>query len=220
MARAKIAVMISGRGSNLEALIRRVGTYEIRLVVADRPAEGLKYAEKAGIASVVLARENFANQAAHEQAIAERIEATGARWICLAGYMAVLSKEFIERFDGQIVNIHPSLLPDYKGLNTHARVLADKQAEHGASVHLVTPELDGGAVICQATCKIWADDDVASLSARVLNIEHWLLPMVMNAIGKKWLVIEKRQAVWKTKMTACVMPQNLLDMGVKIKIKF
>jgi phosphoribosylglycinamide formyltransferase-1 len=206
----QIAVLISGRGSNMHALVRQSGHYQICLVAANKPAAGLDIAGQHGITTCLVPRRDYDSKASHEAALADAIEASEAEWICLAGYMAVLSAEFIARFSGRIINIHPSLLPDYKGLDTHKRALADNQSSHGVSVHLVTPELDDGAVIAQMRLPVRLEDDEDSLSQRVLALEHILYPMVVNALASGALALEQDRVRWQDKScgTDLVLPEE------------
>ena len=132
------------------ALSNKEESFEICLIASDRPAFGLKIAATAGHETVLVDRNIYQSKQKHEAKLAEQLARQKPDLIVLAGYMSVLSATFIKRFDGRIINIHPSLLPDYKGLNTHARVLADKRSEHGVSVHMVTAALDDGPLIAQA----------------------------------------------------------------------
>ena len=191
-----IAVLISGRGSNMQALVAQARDSKIVLVAANKPAEGLDIAAQAGIETCLVNRSEYDSKASHEAALAVAIEASGAQWICLAGYMAVLSADFIERFSGRILNIHPSLLPDYKGLHTHKRTLEDNKALHGVSVHLVTPELDDGAVIAQMQMPVLNTDTEENLSQRVLVLEHMLYPMVINALASGALQLGDGKVRW------------------------
>jgi formyltetrahydrofolate-dependent phosphoribosylglycinamide formyltransferase len=174
-----VAILISGRGSNMEKLVEaaRAEAYPAAIcgVLADRAdAAGLAFAAARGIASAAIERSAFADKAAHEAAIQAQLLAWGAQFVALAGFMRVLSPAFVGHWQGRMVNIHPSLLPKYKGLHTHARALAAGDAEHGCSVHWVTAELDGGAVIAQACVPVLPGDTEATLSARVLIEEHRL----------------------------------------------
>lgn len=198
----KVAVLISGRGSNMQALAEQARDFKIVLVAANKPADGLDIAEQAGIETCLVNQANYDSKASHEAALAAAIEASQARWICLAGYMAVLSADFIERFSGRILNIHPSLLPDYKGLHTHQRALADNKKLHGVSVHLVTPELDDGAVIAQMQLPVFNTDTQDSLSQRVLVLEHMLYPMVVNALASGALQLGDSTVHWQDKSAA------------------
>ena len=147
MSRDGLVLLISGRGSNALAIIdaveRGIVPAPVRAVIADRPAEGLHRAAERGIDTALLPRRAHPDRAAFENALAETIDGYGPRLIALAGFMRVLSAAFVERYTGRMVNIHPSLLPSYRGLDTHRRALAAGDAEHGASVHWVTPELYG-----------------------------------------------------------------------------
>lgn len=197
----KIAVLISGRGSNMQALANHAETpnarYQICLVAANKPADGLSIASDAGLSTALIDRKSYTSKQDHERALAEAIEASGANWICLAGYMSVLSADFIARFERRIINIHPSLLPDYKGLHTHERALADSQKFHGVSVHLVTPVLDDGAVIAQMRLPVRSADTQESLSARVLVLEHILYPMVIGSLASGAVTLDAGQVCWQ-----------------------
>ena len=180
----RLVVLISGRGSNLGALIDYTAQAEVSAqivkTIADRPAEGCKRAESANIPSQIIAPAGIDGD--FETALIGAIDEAAADFICLAGFMRVLSAGFCARYAGKIINIHPSLLPAYKGLDTHARVLAAGEAVHGCSVHLVTAELDGGAVLARAQVAVRPDDNAESLAARVLVKEHILYPLVIGAL--------------------------------------
>ena len=182
----RLVVLISGRGSNLGALIDYTAQADVSAqivkVIADRPAKGCKRAESANIPSQIIEPAHSDFDGDFETALAEAIDEAAADFICLAGFMRVLSAGFCARYAGKIINIHPSLLPAYKGLDTHARVLAAGEAVHGCSVHLVTAELDGGAVLGQRRLSVRPDDNAASLAARVLVEEHILYPLVIGAL--------------------------------------
>ena len=170
----RIVVMISGRGRNLEAIHQAIErgelNAEIALVVSNKTrAPGLGYARLAGLPTVAITPHAFADRESYDAALARRIGAEAPDWIVLAGFMRVLSDAFIAPFAGRIVNIHPSLLPQYKGLHTHARALAAGDSHHGASVHLVIPALDEGPVVRQGRIRINADDTEQSLADRVLD---------------------------------------------------
>ena len=192
----KIAILISGRGSNMDALCAQKDGYDVCLVASDRPAAGLKTAKEAGCPTGLIDRKDYPTKAEHEAALAELIDRHTPDWIVLAGYMAVLSASFIDRFKGRIINIHPSLLPDYKGLNTHARALADGRKEHGVSVHLVTAALDDGPLLAQARLSVDIADTEASLSARVLKLEHQIYPAVISALAHEKLEINNQDIKW------------------------
>ncbi|KQZ69149.1 phosphoribosylglycinamide formyltransferase [Rhodanobacter sp. Root561] len=181
---AKVAVLASGRGSNLAALLdaraRGELPVEFVLVGSDKATAGaLRLAEAAGIATLALDPRSYADRRAFDLDLFERITDSGAEWLVLAGFMRILDGEALRPWAGRIINIHPSLLPKYRGLHTHRRALEAGDAEHGASVHFVTAELDGGPVIAQARLPIVADDDEQSLAQRLLPLEHRLLPAVL-----------------------------------------
>jgi phosphoribosylglycinamide formyltransferase-1 len=177
--RTNIAVMISGRGSNLAALIDaciREGYPAIIVkVISDRSdAAGLDIARAANISAIALERRDFATKTEHETAILNELEQVKPDLICLAGYMRILSGDFVSHYPGKILNIHPSLLPKYTGLNTHQRALDAGDTIHGCSVHLVEEALDAGPVIAQGVVKVEPEDNEHSLADKVLKIEHGL----------------------------------------------
>ena len=176
----RIGILISGRGSNMMALVEHAGVaYQVALVASDKPdAPGLAWARARGIATFALSPKGI-GKPAYEAALDGALREAGVDRIALAGYMRLLSDDFVARWAGRIVNIHPSLLPLYKGLDTHARAIAAGDAEAGCSVHLVTEELDGGEVLGQARVPIVPGDDAATLAARVLTAEHSLYPHVL-----------------------------------------
>lgn len=183
--RLPIVVLISGRGSNLKALIDAVARdglpVVIRAVVTDRAdAAGLRHAQAAGIATEALDPRDYPDRAAFDAALVERIDRYAPGLVVLAGFMRILSPHFVARYVGRLINIHPSLLPAFKGLHTHRRALEAGAAEHGASVHLVTEELDGGPVVVQVAIPVRADDTPESLAARVLKEEHRLYPLAVR----------------------------------------
>jgi len=179
----RIAVLVSGRGSNLQAVLDAISanTLDARIVgvFSDRPGapalqrvpDGLRWSRDA---------KSCPSREAFDAELADAIAATRPDWVLCAGYMRILGDAFIERFRGRLLNIHPSLLPKYRGLRTHARALEDGEREHGASVHFVTPELDAGAVIAQAVVPVVAGDSVESLTRRVLAREYPLLLAVLR----------------------------------------
>jgi phosphoribosylglycinamide formyltransferase-1 len=183
-----VAVVISGRGSNMEAIGRaaqRAGSrYQVVRVIADREtAGGLARAAALGIPTSIVPVKSFPDRSSFDAALAREIEASGAGLIALAGFMRILSAEFVQRFAGKLLNIHPSLLPKYKGLDTHARAIAAGDTHHGASVHYVTAELDGGPVIMQGRLALRAGDTPESVSARVHALEHIIYPHVCSLIA-------------------------------------
>ena len=184
-----IVVLISGKGTNLQALIdaSRRSSYKISAVISNTAkAIGLNRAKISGIDTYVIEQESFNSKLEFEESLATRISEINPKLIVLAGFMKVLSPQFVRLFRGKIVNIHPSLLPEYPGLNTHQRVLKDKKKIHGVSVHLVTEDLDGGPIIAQDSVRVLPKDTAESLAKRVLEKEHIIYPKVVEslAIGK------------------------------------
>lgn len=181
----RLVIVLSGRGSNFEAIKRAIDSgrlnAQIALVISNKPqARGLRIAREAGLPWAVIETAGFASREAYDVALARRIEAARPDWIVLAGFMRILSSAFIKRFTGKVVNIHPSLLPRYKGLHTHDKALANGDSRHGASVHFVTAELDGGPVIRQGSICIRADDTPATLAARIrVRVEQQLYPAAL-----------------------------------------
>jgi formyltetrahydrofolate-dependent phosphoribosylglycinamide formyltransferase len=181
----RVAVLISGRGSNMEALIAaaRAPDYpaEIALVLSNRPdAAGLRSATEAGIDAVVVDHRPYAgDRAAHEAALHDRLRQSGIEFVCLAGYLRLLTPFLVERWSGRMLNIHPSLLPAFPGLDTHARALAAGVKLHGCTVHLVTEEMDAGPILAQAAVPVLPGDTEEALAARVLVQEHRLYPLAL-----------------------------------------
>lgn len=189
VAPAKVAVLASGRGSNLAALLEAHARGELPvefvLVGSDKAAApALRLAEAAGIPTLALDPRSYPDRRAFDFDLFARIAASGAQWLVLAGFMRVLDGEALQPWVGRIINIHPSLLPKYRGLHTHRRALEACDAEHGASVHFVTAELDGGPVIAQACLSIEAGDDEERLAQRLLPLEHRLLPAVLRLLAE------------------------------------
>ncbi len=163
---------------------RRDLPVEVRAVLSDRPAAaGLGRARAFGIPATALLPADYPDGAAHDAALADRIERHAPRLVVLAGYMRILSPAFVTRYAGRLLNIHPSLLPQFRGLHTHRRALAARVTEHGATVHFVVDELDGGPRIAQARVPVLAGDDEAALAARVLAREHVLYPAVLGCFA-------------------------------------
>jgi formyltetrahydrofolate-dependent phosphoribosylglycinamide formyltransferase len=189
--RRRVAILISGRGSNMAALIAaaRAPDYpaEIVRVIASRPdAGGIARAQDAGVKTAVVAAKSFADRAAFEAEITRQVEQDAVDIVCLAGFMRVLSPAFVERWRGRLINIHPSLLPAFPGLDTHARAIAAGASEHGCTVHFVSEGVDEGPIISQARVPVLPGDTPEALAERVLNEEHKLYPaaLAMVATGK------------------------------------
>mgnify|MGYP004521809153 CR=1 FL=1 len=175
----RVAVLLSGRGSNMQALVGNARGYEVVLVASDRPdALGLAWAADRGIPTFALSPRGIGKEAM-EQAFLDQFREHGVQVVALAGYMRILSPAFVAALAGTMVNIHPSLLPLYKGLDTHARAIAAGDAEAGCSVHLVTEDLDAGRVLGQARVAIEPGDTPETLAARVLRVEHALYPRIL-----------------------------------------
>jgi phosphoribosylglycinamide formyltransferase-1 len=190
----RIAVLASGRGSNLAALIaaRDAGTLPVEfvLVASDKADAGaLRLAEAAGIPTLALSPKGYPERRAYDLDLFGRIAASGADLLVLAGFMRVIDGTALAPWAGRIVNIHPSLLPKYRGLHTHRRALEAGDVEHGASVHFVTAELDGGPLIAQARLAVETGDDEDALAARLLPLEHRLLPAVVRLIAARRLAL-------------------------------
>jgi len=186
----KLAVLISGRGSNLQALIdactRDDFPAEIAVVISNQPdAYGLARAQEAGIETLAIAHKEYESKPAFENALNEAILPYQVSLICLAGFMRILSAEFISKWPEKIINIHPSLLPAYKGLDTHARAIADGASEAGCTVHYVVPEVDSGEIIVQKSVPVHHDDTPETLAARVLEQEHIAYPEAIKKIWQK-----------------------------------
>ncbi len=186
--RRRVAILISGRGSNMSALIEaaREAGYpaEIALVVSNRPdAAGLAFAASSGIATAVVDHKGFADREVFEAALQETLEQARIEIVCLAGFMRVLTAAFVGKWRGRMLNIHPSLLPEFKGLDTHARALAAGVKMHGCTVHFVVPELDSGPAVLQERVPVLAGDTEETLAARVLAAEHRIYPAALRMVA-------------------------------------
>lgn len=189
--KANIVILISGRGSNMMSIVNAInnGSLDVNVaaIISNRPdAAGIEFAQQQKIHTVVIDHTDFDSREQFDQTMAKEIDQFSPDLVVLAGFMRILTTEFVEHYADRLINIHPSLLPKFKGLNTHQRAIDDGEKEHGASVHLVTPELDDGPVILQARVEVLPDDDASTLAARVLEQEHKLYP---DAIKK--LITEK-----------------------------
>ncbi|MBS0286590.1 MAG: phosphoribosylglycinamide formyltransferase [Proteobacteria bacterium] len=183
MPKCRVVVLIGGSGSNLQALIDSqecINAVSMVSVVSHRPdAYGLTRAKNANIPTVVISHLDYSERDAFEADLQQAIDNFNPDLVLLAGFMRVLSEKFVSHYAGKLLNIHPSLLPKYKGLHTHQRVLAAGDSEHGASVHFVTSELDGGPIVAQIRVPVLPKDTEETLSARVLKAEHHLFPQVV-----------------------------------------
>jgi phosphoribosylglycinamide formyltransferase-1 len=182
-----VVILISGRGSNMISIVEATEDKNLPITVAavisNRPdAAGINYAKKRGIATAIIDHKEFTSRELFDQALALEIDKYAPELIVLAGFMRILTTEFVEHFAGKLINIHPSLLPKFKGLNTHQRAIDAGVKEHGASVHFVTAELDDGPVVLQARVPLLADDTASTLANRVLEQEHSLYPEAIRRL--------------------------------------
>jgi phosphoribosylglycinamide formyltransferase-1 len=196
MARKRVAVLISGRGSNMAALIDAAGDdafpAEIVLVASNRPdAGGLTVATQAGIATETVDHTVFGkDRAGFERALQAALERHRIELVCLAGFMRLLTPDFVAHWEGRMLNIHPALLPAFKGLDTHRRALEAGVKIHGATVHFVVPEMDSGPIVAQGAVAVREDDTEETLAARVLAVEHRLYPLALKRVAQGRLRIE------------------------------
>ena len=189
MARLRLGILISGRGSNLQALIDACAEAgypaEIGVVISNNPdARGIDRADRAGLATRLVDHRDFADREAFERAVDRALVDGEVGLVCLAGFMRLLTPWFVERWRDRLINIHPSLLPAFPGLDTHARALAAGVRVSGCTVHFVRAEMDSGPVVVQAAVPVLQDDDPASLAARVLDAEHRCLPLAVRLIAE------------------------------------
>ena len=197
MSKLKLAVMISGRGSNLQALIDACATpgfpAEIILVLSNRPgAQGLDRAAEAGIPTKVVDHKNFADRTTFDAEMTAAMEAAGTDLVCLAGFMRLLSDEFVDHWRDRMINIHPSLLPAFKGLDVQERVLERGARFAGCTVHYVRKEMDTGPIIVQAVVPVLADDTPDDLAARILVREHEIYPLAVRLIAEGRVSIDEK----------------------------
>jgi len=197
---SRIVVLISGGGTNLQAIIDACtdNNYPAKVVgVVSNKAEayGLTRAQDADIKTVALSHKAFDSREDYDQALIKEIDTFAPDLIVLAGFMRILTPSFVQHFQGKLINIHPSLLPKYQGLNTHQRAIDAGDKEHGVSVHFVTEELDGGPVILQAKVPVFEGDNIDDLSARVHEQEHRIYPLVVKWFAEKRLNMQGDNAV-------------------------
>lgn len=188
-----VVILISGRGSNMKSIVEAKNNGELDIniasVISNRPdAAGLEYAEQQGIATSVIDHKTFESRESFDTALANLIDGYSPNLVVLAGFMRILTAEFVEHYSQRLINIHPSLLPKFKGLDTHQRAIEAGETEHGASVHFVTPELDDGPVISQAKVPVMPDDTASTLAARVLVEEHKLYPAAIQQLMRDGLI--------------------------------
>ncbi|HZE47904.1 MAG TPA: phosphoribosylglycinamide formyltransferase [Xanthobacteraceae bacterium] len=186
----RVAILISGRGSNMTALIAAAQApdypAEIALVLSNRPdAQGIAAARAAGIATAIVDHTRFGkDREAFEAALEHELQARRIDIVCLAGFMRLLTPALVSRWEGRMLNVHPALLPSFKGLDTHARALAAGVKVHGATVHFVTPEMDSGPIIAQGEVAVRDDDTADTLAARVLAVEHEIYPRALRLVAE------------------------------------
>ena len=196
--RCRVVVLLSGSGSNLQALIdaQASSSYEIVAVISNKQdAFGLQRAAKHGIATETLSHRDFASRESFDSKLAKLVDSFKPDLVVLAGFMRILTAPFVALFAGRLVNIHPSLLPEFPGMNTHQRALDAGVSEHGVSVHFVTEDLDGGPVIARRKVSVTADDTAESLAAKVLTEEHKLYPEVVEWFARGELSLTAGQAL-------------------------
>jgi phosphoribosylglycinamide formyltransferase-1 len=207
----RLAVLISGRGSNLQALYQSAQAYGLALdwlVVANqKESQGLRWAKDQGLETALLLHTDFASREGFDRQLAGLLQQFEPHLVVLAGFMRILTDVFFDNFQGPIINIHPSLLPAYPGLKTHARALQDGVAVHGATVHSVTPQIDHGPILAQSVVGVSHQDDDERLGARVLEMEHKLLPMVTWALLRDDLQLKDGR--WSLRRPQSDLPQGL-----------
>lgn len=196
-----IVILISGSGSNLQAVMDEIAAGNVRAkvsaVICNQPgAYGIERAQKHAIPTKIVDHTLFSSRETFDEALREVIDGYQPDLVVLAGFMRILSHNFVRHYMGRMINIHPSLLPAYKGINTHQRVLQDGVKIHGASVHFVTPELDGGPLIIQASVVVKDNDTVDSLAKRVLKKEHVIFPLVIDWFASKRLKLKAGKVIF------------------------
>ena len=202
MGRKRVGILISGRGSNMASLVDAARadtcTYEIACVISNRPdAQGLQIAENAGIVTVALDHKALGTREALDAAIHQALLANQVELVVCAGFMRIMTSDFIAKWEGRMINIHPSLLPLFKGVDTHERALQAGVRVHGCSVHFISPELDAGAIIAQGVVKVMPGDDADALAARVLPVEHRIYPAALNALAEGRIRLEDGRAAFR-----------------------
>ncbi len=176
-----VVILISGRGSNMQALLEAKLRCRVTAVISNKAnAEGLNIAREHGVSTAFIEHRDYPDRDSFDAALARKIDSYEPDFVLLAGFMRILTANFVSRYHGRLINIHPSLLPAYSGLDTHARALHDGVKIHGCTVHYVTPDLDHGPIIAQAAVPVLPDDDPQSLADRVLHEEHRLYPQVLR----------------------------------------
>lgn len=205
-------ILVSGSGSNLQAIIDKVSDgqlpIDIRAVISNRPdAKALQRAEQAGIKTVVVDHKDFDSRASFDAAMQKAIDAFEPKLVVLAGFMRILTEGFVEHYLGRMLNIHPALLPDFPGLNTHERAIESAVKQHGASVHFVTTEVDGGPIVMQVRVPVRDDDTPETLAARVLEQEHHIFPEAIRLFAEGSIKMQDNKVLHNDK----VLPQGGID---------
>lgn len=204
-----IAVLISGNGSNLQALIDAIDSNQLQakisVVISNNiSAYGIQRANQAGIPTIILLAKDYSSRKNYDIALRETVAPYQPDLILLAGFMHILGHDFLEPFQDKILNIHPSLLPSYPGLNTHQQVLTDKKSEHGCSIHFATADLDAGPLIAQAVIAVTSDDNLETVKNKVHKAEHFLYPTVANWFAQRRIALLKDQV----SLDGFVLPQS------------
>lgn len=200
MSRLKVGVLISGRGSNLQALIAACAApdfpAEIVLVLSNKPdAQGLDHASAAGIETAVIEHGAFPDRESFDRQVNEKLTTSGAQLVCLAGFMRLLSSWFVDTWRDRVVNIHPSLLPAFKGIDAHAQAITAGVRLSGCTVHIVRPEMDAGPILVQAAVPVLPDDDEDTLAARILEAEHLCYPHAVRLLAEDRVKIIDERAI-------------------------
>lgn len=203
----RTVILISGRGSNMQAIHQAVLNealpISIDAVISNQAgAAGLDYASRHGLQTIVVPHQNYPSREDFDMALMQEIDKFRPRLVILAGFMRILSAQFVNHYLGRLINIHPALLPDFPGLNTHRRALQAGVQRHGASVHYVTPEVDGGPVIVQGSVEVLVDETPESLQSRVLQIEHQIFPLAIRWIAEGKVTFENNHACFNAEPLA------------------
>lgn len=196
----RVVVLFSGRGSNFEAVLNKQKNYQVMLAICNQAeSRGLDIARQYGVPSLCIAHRHFENREAFDAALAEAIDEQEPHLIVLAGFMRILTPAFVCGYLGRLINLHPSLLPNFPGLHTHKQALESGADRHGATVHFVIPELDAGPVIAQWDLAIKKQDSPETLADRVLEVEHRLLPEIIDLFAQKRVVLAEHRVIFDGK---------------------
>lgn len=209
----RFVILISGRGSNMQSIVKMAKMredIEIVAVISHKSnSEGLQWAAEQGIATAELLHKSFTSREAYDEALRDLVNGYQPDYVILAGFMRILTPIFIEPFAGRLVNIHPSLLPSFTGLNTHERALQEGVKVHGCTVHFVTPILDDGPVIAQALVPVLEEDSAEILAARVLTMEHQIYPVVVDYLARDLLGVDGKKVVYKETVKTLFVHETL-----------